>query len=115
MPRPPMISRLAALAAVLLVALGLGGCSGGGAGALSGTYEAKDGDGGLVLEFRGGNAVRVSMHDGESHSESMEARYEIEGSRVTIQPQGGLPMVLMRNGNALEGNVFGERLVFVRK
>lgn len=82
---------------------------------LSGTWEAKDADGGMTLEFKGGGKVTLTMSLTGAPGESKEASYVVDGNKVTIQPEGGIPLVLVKNGNQLDANMMGEVLHFTKK
>jgi hypothetical protein len=97
-----------ALLATFLLALVscLGACGGGSStsSGLSGTYEASQGTEAIVLVFKSGNAVEMTMDSG-GKKETMNATYTIEGDKVTITSDkpDSIPMVLTRNGEVLVG------------
>lgn len=90
----------------------LAACGGGG---LSGTYEATDDDGGMSLEFKGGGVVTMTIRDGDGAAESTEGTYVQDGNNVTIQAEGGVPLVLVRDGDVLQANLMGQALRFEKK
>jgi hypothetical protein len=108
---------LAAILATLpsLFIVGCPSSGGGGAGALSGTYESKTPEGSWTLEFKGGNKVQMTTVEKGAKPESVDADYLIDGNKVTIQAPGGFPLVLTRNGNVLEGSVGIGILHFTKK
>jgi hypothetical protein len=83
---------------------------------LSGTYEAKDKDGAMSLEFKSGGKVRMSMAEtGKPPEPPIEADYMIDGNNVTVQAPGGMAFTLVRSGDKLEGSAMGQILHFNKK
>jgi hypothetical protein len=109
-------SRLYAVRAGLTGAalLVLAACPGGGGGDLSGTYEAKDQNGSMSLEFKSGHKVHLTMQEG-GPPENSDGDYLIDGNKITIQVPGGMPFVLVRSGKGLEGSMMGQILHFEKK
>lgn len=107
--------RLALVLAVFLVPILVTGCGGSGSGDLSGTYEAKDKDGGMTLEFKSGRKVHMTLQETGGPADTKDADYLIDGNKVTIQVPGGMPLTLVHNGDVLEGNVMGQALHFTKK
>ena len=109
-------SRLSAVRAGLTGAalLLLAACPGGGGGDLSGTYEAKDPNGSMSLEFKSGHKVHLTMQEG-GPPENSDGDYLIDGNKITIQVPGGMPFVLVRSGKGLEGSMMGQILHFEKK
>src|ERR1043166_3494698 len=109
-PRPPP-RRLARAA---LAALLLGACTPGGGG-LSGTYEAKDPNGTMTLEFKSGGKVHLTMQTGGGQPDNSDGDYLIDGNKVTVQVPGGMPMELVRNGKTLDASMMGQIMHFNKK
>ncbi len=68
-----------------------------------GNYEARDpatGQG-MHLEFDAGRGVTLTMLEPGAPPESGRASYVVEGDRVTLMNDTGVPMVFRRDGNAL--------------
>ena len=103
------LNRLVAMSITVVV---LTACGGGG---LSGTYQAQQPDGTMTLEFRGGGKVFMTMQEQGGQPDTSTAEYVAEGNNVTIQGKGGIPLVLVRDGNALTASMMGETLRFEKK
>jgi hypothetical protein len=102
---------LAGLALLLLA-----GCPpGGGSDGLSGTYEAKNPEGTMTLEFKGDHKVEMTLQETGGQPDQQEGDYLINGNEVTIQVPGGLPLVLVRDGKTLSANLFGQVLHFEKQ
>jgi|SRR5882672_1340548 len=71
--------------------------------AIAGTYEAHEAlsGNGMRLEFDTDYSARVTMFEPGSAPQAITARYEVTGTRVTLSAQGGQPMILQRDGDAL--------------
>lgn len=100
---------LAALVATLLLA-----CTPGG-GDPSGTYEAKDAQGTMTIEFQSGHKFHMTMQEGSAPAESADGDYLLDGNKITLQVPNGMPVVLVRNGKLLETNLMGQVLHFEKK
>ena len=98
---------------VTAVAVLLAGC-GGGSG-LSGTYQAQQPDGTMTLDFRSGGKVHLTMTTPSGQPDTSTADYLVDGNNVTIQSPGGMPLVLVRDGNALQASMMGQVLRFEKK
>ena len=86
--------------------------------ALTGKYRAGDDKVHLTLDFKPQGKVRILVGGTQTPSDARDAIYTISGSQVTVSdPDGGPPLVLTRNGNALEGAPEGEtmKMTFVRQ
>ena len=83
----------------------LGACGGGSStsSGLSGTYEASQGTEAIVLVFKSGNAVEMTMDSGGT-KETVNGTYTMDGNKVTITTDkpDSIPMVLTRNGEVLD-------------
>jgi hypothetical protein len=82
-----------------------------GAGAISGTYFAPDGDNMTQLDFQSDGRVAVSHWIGNQLSPPVLGLYDAEGDRITITSDGP-PMVLERKGDKFETNVDGKPVTF---
>lgn len=83
---------------------------------VSGTYVAGDASGGIKLEFRDGNKVRVTVADAGARGETAEGEYQVSGDRITVQVPRGERLVLTRNGDTLEGSFGGaNKINFVKR
>jgi hypothetical protein len=107
-PRPLRIAS-AGLAALLLAA-----CTPGGGG-LSGTYEAKDQNGSMTLEFKSGGKVHLIMQQAGGQPDASDGDYLINGNNVTVQVPGGMPLTLVKNGKTLDANMMGQIMHFAKK
>jgi hypothetical protein len=101
---------LAGLALVLVAA-----CNTTGGGDLSGTYQTKDQNGSMTLEFKSGHKVHLTMQESGGQPDNSDGDYLIDGNKVTIQVPGGMPFVLVRSGKTLEGSMMGQILHFEKK
>lgn len=100
----------------LLAALSTAACGGDThASGISGTYEAKDAEGSMTIEFRADNKAHLTMQEPGSEPEHIDADYMVQGDQVTIQTPGGFPMTLTKNGDALQGSVMGQQIMHFRK
>jgi hypothetical protein len=116
MPLAPPSRRRAPLAGLGLAALlFLAGCTPGGGGGLSGTYEAKDGENGMTLVFKSGGKVQVTTQQGGGQPEVSEGDFMVNGNQITVQIPGGMPLQLTRNGKTLDASMMGQILHFTRK
>src|SRR5260221_13796051 len=93
-------SRSPRLASAGLAALLLAACTPGGGG-LSGTYEAKDNNGSMTMEFKSGGKVHMTMQAAGGQPDNTDADYLINGNNITVQVPGGMPITLTRNGKNL--------------
>jgi hypothetical protein len=82
---------------------------------LSGTYRAGDASGGITLRFQSGQKVRVTVADAGTRGESADGTYKMSGNRVTITVPGGMPIMLNRKGDSLEGALEGRQVQFVKQ
>jgi predicted small secreted protein len=82
--------------------------------ALSGVYRAGSSQGGISLDFRGGQKVLVTVSEGRSENETKEGTYKTSGDKITVTVPGGEPLILHRKGDALEGSLDGLSVNFVR-
>ena len=83
--------------------------------ALSGAYKAGDSTGGITLNFLQGRQVHLTMVERGARPETANGTYQMDGDKVTISVRGGLPMVLRRRGNALEGAFGGRGFTFEKQ
>lgn len=110
----PRCSGSSVRTAFLAVVLAFMAACGGGSG-LSGTYEASDGDGGMTLEFEGEGQVTLTFRDPDGTTETQAAQYLVDGNNITVQVEGGMPLVLVRDGDVLQANMLGQILRFEKK
>jgi len=103
------------LASAALAALLLGACTPGGGGGLSGTYEAKDANGTMTLEFKSGGKVHLTMQTSGGQPDNSDGDYLIDGNKVTVQVPGGMPIELVRNGKTLDASMMGQIMHFNKK
>jgi hypothetical protein len=111
---PRCLRHLCAAFATALVLMVVMACTGSKT-ELSGTYEAKDKDGSMALEFKSGGKVRMSMMETGGKPDTKEADYMIDGNKVTIQVPDGIPLSLVKNGDSLEGSFMGQIVHFNKK
>lgn len=109
MTKPRSLRLTAALGVSLLL-----GCTPGG-GDPSGTYEAKNPDGTMMIEFQSGHKFHLTMQSGGAPAESADGDYLLDGNKITLQVPGGMPLVLVRNGKLFEGSMMGQVLHFEKK
>ncbi len=86
--------------------------------ALSGKYRAGDEKVHLTLDFMPKGKVRILVGGSQTPADARDATYTVDGDRVTVaDPEGGPPLVLTRNGSALEGSPEGEvmKMKFVKQ
>ena len=107
-------SRSPRLASAGLAALLLAACNPGG-GSLSGTYEAKDSNGSMTIEFKSGGKVRLTMPGAGGQPDNTDADYLINGNNITVQVPGGMPFTLTRNGKNLDAQMMGQIMHFTKK
>jgi hypothetical protein len=107
-------SRTPRLASAGLTALLLAACTPGGGG-LSGTYEAKDSNGSMTLEFKSGGKVHLTMQAAGGQPDNTDADYLVNGNNVTIQVPGGMPITLVKNGKTFDANMMGQIMHFSKK
>ena len=100
---------IVALATALML-----GCTPGG-GEPSGTYEAKDAQTTMTIDFKSGHKFHMTMQEGANPAESADGDFMMEGDKITLQVPNGMPVVLVRNGKALETNLMGQVLHFEKK
>jgi hypothetical protein len=110
--RTRTFARFRLLPAALTIVM-LAGCPGG--GSLSGTYEAKDADGSMTLEFKSGGKVHLTMQESGSQPDTSTADFLVDGNTITVQAPGGVPLILVRNGNTLDANLGGQIMRFEKK
>jgi len=103
------------LASVGLAALLLAACTPGGGGGLSGTYEARDQNGSMTLEFKSGGKVHLTMQQAGGQPDNSDGDYLINGNNVTVQVPGGMPITLTRNGKNLDAQMLGQIMHFTKK
>jgi len=84
-------------------------------GPLSGTYRAEDQGESIMLEFRDGHTVHMTLAESGINKDSADAPYKVSADRVTITFPGGMPLALTRKGQALEGAFDGRRVTFVKQ
>jgi hypothetical protein len=84
-------------------------------GKLSGTWEATLPDGTdekMLLKFKSGGKVDMSLSVPGRDPEAMEATYELSGDQLTIYIPNSPQIHLTRDKNALEGNFMGQAIKF---
>jgi hypothetical protein len=110
---------------ILIVSVGLLGCSGGaaaepgastsvaaGSGAPSGAYESRLPDGSAIrLSFRDGGAVGIAMtEDGKTNSH--DGKWILNGEVILVEGDEGLTLQLSWRGDALVTDFGGATLTF---
>jgi len=106
----PRSRRLAAaLAASLVLA-----CTPG-TGDPSGTYQAKNPEGSITIEFKREHKFHMTMQEGGSPAESADGDYLLDGNKITLQVPGGMPLVLVRNGKVFDASMMGQVMHFEKK
>lgn len=79
---------------------------------LSGTYLVSDADGSMTLEFKDDHKVHFTVLAAGTPPDTATGDYMIDGTKVTVQMPGGTPLVLVREGEELAGNMMGQILRF---
>jgi hypothetical protein len=69
----------------------------------------------MSLEFKADHKVTVTMQETGGQPDSKEASYLSDDNKVTVQVPGGFPLVLVREGGELQGNLMGQALIFKKK
>ena len=90
----------------------LAGCPNGGSGGLSGTYVAKNDEGSMTIEFKKDHKVHLTMQEAGGQPDASDGDYLIDGNKVTVQIPGGLPLMLVREGDELSASFMGQILRF---
>ena len=90
-------------------------CDGGSATSVEGTYEASNPEGSITLHLEAGNRMRMTMREGTGEPDNAEGSYMVDGDHVTVQVPGGIPIVLVHKGDALEGSFMGQIMHFAKK
>ena len=100
-----------ALASLALVALSA-------CGGVSGTYEAQapDGQEGTVtIEFLDDDKAKLTFSSGDGAEMNFTGTSVVEDDTVTLTGPDGDKTTFMVKGNTLEGDFFGDKVVFKKK
>ncbi len=82
---------------------------------LAGVYEAGDGRDSIRLDFERDGEVKVTLREGGATGDTAAGTYEVDGDRVRIAVVGGEELVLVRDGDVLEGKMGYATLRFEKR
>jgi hypothetical protein len=68
-----------------------------------------------MLDFQNGQKVRVTIAEAGGGTGTAEGTYAINGKRITLTVPGGMPLVLTRQGEILQGSLDGHSIKFVKR
>ena len=57
----------------------------------------------------------MTMQENGGQPDTTKGEYTVDGKNVTIQAPGGVPLVLVKTGSALDASMMGQVLHFVKK
>jgi hypothetical protein len=103
-----------ALAATLLSAVLLAGCSGGVEGTYVSTEKDSDGTFEMALKLDDGKATMTMSGTGGGSMTSPEGTYKVDGDQVTITIDGDAQVFTLKGGK-LTGRVMGEDLTLSKR